>query len=1191
MPRQASLFGPGSPGRRYAAALLLVLAAFLLRYALNPILHGSLPYATFIVAVVISAFQGGVGPGLLATLLSWLLADYFFVAPRHSIGLTGAGLPLPAMFWVLSLLVIFFAERQRRAARALRESAEALRASETQASDRLAQLESIYATAPVGLCFVSAELRFVKVNDRMAEINGLPAQRHIGRTVREMMPDLASHVEPLLECVLETGEPIINFEIHGDTPARPGVIRDWLASYYPVRDKSGRLIGVNSVVQEVTERKQQDALLRHQAQMLDQAQDPVIGWEPGGRGIFLWNRAAEELYGFTADEARGRVTHDLLKTEFSRSLGEIEDTLLRNGEWAGELTHHTRDGRRLIVEAHMSLIRSGDGRRVILETVRDITARKRAEEQLRESERRFRSTFENAAVGIAHVALDGTWLIVNERLCEITGYTREELLARTFQDITHPDDLDADLGLARRLLAGEITSYAMEKRYLRKDGAAVWVNLTGSLVQDAAGGPQYCIAIVEDITTRKRAEQQQRESEENLRFTINAAEAGMYSWTSRTNQLRWSPRTYEILGYARGEEPSIEKWLARLHPEDRARAEWEITAALQGETKSDTQYRLLLPGGEVRWVQSYRRVFRQEDGATFLHGLLLDVTVRKLTEEQLRASEERLRLATEAAEMFAWECDLRGQKMQWSDNAAQLIGCASDELPTDMGGSNFFVAPEDAAQLAREYEEATRRGATAFKFEFRGRERGGRVKHWQAQGSILYDAAGAPVRILGVTQDITERKRIEAEREELLRREHAAREEAEAANRMKDEFLAVISHELRTPLSAILGWSRLANKGQLSDARRQQAMEVIERSATTQSRLVEDLLDASRIISGKLSVEAHLLDLAPVARAALEAVRPSAEGKSQSLHFINEAGALWVRGDAARLQQVVVNLLSNAVKFTPPDGEITITLSAVSRPPGTTDGATNGATPHATPAGFARLTVSDTGRGVSPGFLPFVFERFRQADTSTRRAVGGLGLGLAIVRYLVEMHGGTVWAASDGEGRGATFTVELPLARLPAQGEATKPGEVVPTSRPHFAVSPAELAGVRVLVVEDDADTRDVLTLVLNEAGAEVTVAASAAEGLQKLEAERPDVLLSDIGLPDQDGFDLIRQVRALPPERGGHTLAAALTAYARSEDRLRALAAGFHSHLVKPVEPAELILVVRSLAGRAGFEIEDLKI
>jgi CheY-like chemotaxis protein len=338
------------------------------------------------------------------------------------------------------------------------------------------------------------------------------------------------------------------------------------------------------------------------------------------------------------------------------------------------------------------------------------------------------------------------------------------------------------------------------------------------------------------------------------------------------------------------------------------------------------------------------------------------------------------------------------------------------------------------------------------------------------------------------------------------------------------------------------------------------------------------LLDASRIISGKLSVEAHLLDLAPVIKAALEAVRPSAESKSQRLHFTNKAGALRVRGDAARLQQVAVNLLSNAVKFTPPDGQVTITLSAVSRPPD----ATNGATPRATPAGFARLTVSDTGRGISPDFLPFVFERFRQADTSTRRAVSGLGLGLAIVRHLVEMHGGTVWAASEGEGRGATFTVELPLARVPAQDQATKPGEVVPTSRPHIAPTRADLAGVRVLVVEDDADTRDVLTLVLNEAGAEVTVAASAAEGLQKLEAERPDVLLSDIGLPDRDGFDLIRQVRALPPERGGHTLAAALTAYARSEDRLRALAAGFHSHLVKPVEPGELILVVRSLAGRA---------
>lgn len=386
--------------------------------------------------------------------------------------------------------------------------------------------------------------------------------------------------------------------------------------------------------------------------------------------------------------------------------------------------------------------------------------------------------------------------------------------------------------------------------------------------------------------------------------------------------------------------------------------------------------------------------------------------------------------------------------------------------------------------------------------------------------------------------------------------------EAQAANRAKDEFLAMVSHEVRTPMTAILGWARMLRAGQLDEATRVRAIETIERNVKTQAQLIEDLLDISRIITGKLKLDTQVVDLRPVIEAAIETVRPAAEAKSIQLQALLHPGTSPVTGDAGRLQQVVWNLLSNAVKFTDPGGFVEISLTSNDTQ--------------------VKITVRDTGKGINPDFLPYVFDRFRQADTTSTRIHGGLGLGLAIVRHLVEMHGGTVEAASKGEGKGATFTVTLPTLALYKKPAAVSALDYLTNLSANGIVTGSQaLNGVRVLIVEDDADTLAMLTLLLQQSGAEVIVATSAAEGLEFLKINMPDVIVSDISMPGEDGYSLIRKIRALRPEEGGQTPAVALTAYAKTEDRVRALSAGFQQHIAKPVEPIEMITVVANLAGR----------
>ena len=406
-----------------------------------------------------------------------------------------------------------------------------------------------------------------------------------------------------------------------------------------------------------------------------------------------------------------------------------------------------------------------------------------------------------------------------------------------------------------------------------------------------------------------------------------------------------------------------------------------------------------------------------------------------------------------------------------------------------------------------------------------------------------------------------ERAKGEAHREQLLHRERQARATAEAADRAKDEFLAVLSHELRTPLNAVYGWARMLRTGQIQgEAQLTRALEAIERNANAQVQLVDDLLDVSRVITGKMRLDVRAVDLKLVVEAALDAVRPAAEAKGIRLHGVLDPRAGPITGDPDRLQQVVWNLLMNAVKFTPKGGRVQASLQRVNS--------------------HVEIVVSDTGQGIAPDLLPLIFERFRQADSSSTRVHSGLGLGLALVKHLVELHGGLVVAQSAGEGKGATFIVKLPLAL--AEIPAGPVPRLHPTA-PSLDAFPggARLEGLRVLVVDDDPDALDLATAIIGGAGAVVRGCGSAAEALDTLRTWRPDVLVSDIEMPGEDGYSLIRRVRALDADEGGRTPAVALTAYGRTQDRMLSLTAGYNMHVPKPVDPGELTTILASLAAR----------
>lgn len=549
----------------------------------------------------------------------------------------------------------------------------------------------------------------------------------------------------------------------------------------------------------------------------------------------------------------------------------------------------------------------------------------------------------------------------------------------------------------------------------------------------------------------------------------------------------------------------------------------------------------------VRWALRARA--RQYELRAFL-------SERAAREDTLKASLAREHALIEALPHIVWTASADGTVDYVSARLTDYTGLDPDDVTGSRWDTN--IHPADVEDSGRAFDNALRTGQP-FEASQRLRLADGSYRWFLTRAIPLHDKIGRIERWFGTATDIDEQKSLQEERNRLLRRERQARGDAERASRMKDEFLATISHELRTPLTAILGWAQMLRRGKLSDEDRAEAIETIERSARAQRALINDLLDMSRIVAGRLRLDVKPVNLQAVIEDALGAVRPAADAKRIALEADLPAAPLIVQADANRLQQVAWNLLSNAVKFTPAGGRVDVALRLE-------DDA-------------AEFEVSDTGRGIDADLLPHVFDRFRQQDSSATRAHGGLGLGLAIVKQFVEMHGGQIHVSSGGPDQGATFIVALPAVHRLAESEEPLSVRRRPHDDDEIELDPDALAGLRVVVVDDEPDSRALLSRILSDRRAEVETAVSAAEGLRVLESFRPHVLVCDLAMPEEDGLSLIRRVRALPETEGGAIPALAVTAFARPSDRAAALGAGFQRFLTKPVEPDELVLEVAGLA------------
>jgi PAS domain S-box-containing protein len=542
--------------------------------------------------------------------------------------------------------------------------------------------------------------------------------------------------------------------------------------------------------------------------------------------------------------------------------------------------------------------------------------------------------------------------------------------------------------------------------------------------------------------------------------------------------------------------------------------------------------------------------------------LVLFASSRRQAEKHLREQREWLRVSLASIGDAVIATDVNGCVTFINPTAETLTGWSSAEAEKKSFDDVFKIINEDTNEPVESPFATVMRLQNVIELSNHVslKTKDNRTIPIENSGSPITDADGKIIGVIVVFHDVSERRRAARERERLLESERHARSEAESANRLKDEFLATVSHELRTPLNAILGWSAMLNRGNLEEDAKRTALEVIERNAKAQAEIISDILDVSRIITGKLRIKAEPIEPAQIIEAAIETLRPAIDAKAIDLQVSLDADAGFVSGDADRLQQIIWNLLSNAIKFTPEKGCIEVDLRRDNS--------------------HLEIAVSDNGIGIEPEFLPHVFERFRQADSSTTRVHSGLGLGLAIVRYLVELHGGEVRAESAGIGKGATFTIVLPVAaepaapNLPANGSSAKNKEANSVS-----AKKTDLTGLRVLVVDDEPDTLEILRAALTGYGANVRTAISASLALETFLVWKPNVLVSDLGMPNEDGYSLIRKVRALKPEEGCGVPAAALTAYVREEDRLRALDAGFQTHIPKPVDPTEFATEVAALA------------
>ncbi|MBW4640630.1 MAG: PAS domain S-box protein [Gloeocapsa sp. UFS-A4-WI-NPMV-4B04] len=988
------------------------------------------------------------------------------------------------------------------------------------------------------------EGRILYANQVLLDLWGITAAEAIGKTMTDLNypPTVERQVLDDLRRVLETRESVRNETPYTNPAGVEGYFEYILSPVFAADHTVESVVGLSG---DISDRKRAEAALRQSEEqsrnILESITDAFLSIDENWQFNYV-NQTAYTLTGYEPGDLIGKNFWEALPGLADSEFEQMHRRVMRD-RVAQSLTAFYPDHDRWYE------VRTYPAANGITIYFRNVTEQIKAEEAVRFSEARFRRIFECNMIGMGIWTRSGGITEANDALLDIIGYTQQDLNEGqlNWQKITVPEHADRDQQALAEIAVRRICS-SYEKDYLHKQGHRVPILIgAAGFVDDSEAGVFFAV----DLSKQKQTEAALRESETRLRFMLDASQIGEWDLdlTTEPHTAHRSLRHDQIFGYeSLLPEWSYEIFLTHVHPDDHAAVNQKFQETLSASTNWNFECRIIHPDQSIHWIWVRSSVYCDASGTpTRLLGVVVDITDHKLTEAALRESEELKQSILDSSKDCIKVLTLNSEVVYVSAGGLYLLEI--DE-PTDILNASWvdFWQGEDYESALIAISAATS-GSTG---QFRGYlpTYKGTPKWWDNIITPVRNSAGAITQLVVISRDITRQKQAETEREHLLVQEQAAREAAETANRIKDEFLAVLSHELRSPLNPILGWSRLLQTRKFDAARQKDALATIERNAKLQSQLIEDLLDISRIMQGKLTLNAAPVSLAFVISAAVETVSLAAAAKQIQIRLDLDPDMALISGDPARLQQVVWNLLTNAVKFTPRNGQVTVELRQLDS--------------------LAQIRVVDTGKGIDLNFLPYVFEYFRQEDGSTTRKFGGLGLGLAIVRQIVELHGGTVTAESQGENQGAAFTVQLPTM------QQTIP--LIPESIHAQASSEVLLDNVQILLVDDDPDTREFQAFLLEQNGAKVIAAASGLEALQALDQFIPDVIVSDIGMADIDGYMLMQQIRSRPATQGGTIPAIALTAYAAEIDQKRAMQAGFQIHLTKPLEPERFVSVIMNL-------------
>ena len=951
--------------------------------------------------------------------------------------------------------------------------------------------------------------------------------------------------------------------------------RSLLTNKYPWRDHQGNILGVIGICRDITTLKQSEQKLKEQEQLLRLALRSANAgswdWEID-TGKIVWSPENYDLYGLDPQKGAPQYQdwssklHPEDRDWINREVQKVVTKELPRFNHEFRIVHPQRGVRWLLGIGNVTL--DDDGKPIRLSGINiDITERKLIEEKLRRSEQHLRRVLDSLYSFVGVLTPDGVLIEANRTALEAANLQPEDVIGKPFAEAywwSYSPEVQAQLNDAiQRATTGERVRYEVEVRLGTEN--LITIDFTLIPLLDNNGRVEYLIPSGIDITQRKQAEKALRRSENQLRKVLDTLPVyvGLLKPDGRVININQTALA--------GVGIQLEDVLDRPFAET---PWWDFDSNIQAQISDAIKKSA---AGEAICVDIWGKgrgkdnhilvefnmipIFNEEGQVEYIVPSGIDITEREASKQALQASEYKLRLITEVIPQQVWTALPDGKIDYINQRWQEYTGVTVEEITED--GWSTIVHPDDLERVSKTWNKAVETGGK-YNIKARLRQADGMYRWFLGRARPLYNEQGEIIKWYGTNTDITRIKQLE----EKLRQQT---KDLTKANQIKDEFLAIVSHELRTPLNPILGWSQLLAGGKLDAQKTSMGIEIIQRNAKLQAQLIDDLLDVSRILRGKLNLKPIPLNLESVIKSALATVQMAAEAKSINIETQFEPNIGRVSGDAGRLQQIVWNLVSNAIKFTPEGGRVTIKLSSVigrsllakNNVPSTND---NG---QRTKNQFAQIQVIDTGQGIDPEFLPYVFDRFRQAESSTTRKFGGLGLGLAIVRHLTELHGGTVAVTSLGQGQGATFSIRLPFMNTPASNTSD-------TNPVKAAVTPDRCNNIRVLVVDDEIDSRDILTFVLEQEGAEVTPVVSAGEALAAFEDSNFDLIISDIGMPQVDGYTLIRQIRKLP--QGKDTPAIALTAYAGEINQQLSLDAGYQKHIAKPINIPELIDIIMQL-------------